>query len=159
MEQWLVLNEEGYEISNLGRVKNPREVILKGSITYNREGKPYRRVKILGHKYLVHRLVLQAFKPIENPENMYCDHIDGNGLNNNLSNLRWATNRQNQYNATWTTTNVYKGVHYDTRLNRWRSDVKIDGIQKGKSFQYFIDAFLWRIKMVKEHYDQLFYKV
>lgn len=157
-ESWLAINEEGYEISNLGRVRNPRHANLRVSIHYNEAGKPYRRVKILGQRYLVHRLVLQAFRPIENPETMFCDHIDGNSLNNNLNNLRWATNRQNQYNATWATTNVYKGVNYDTRGNRWRGYIRIDGREVWKSYLYFVDAFKWRMEMVKKHYDQVFYK-
>ena len=52
-------------------------------------------------KLPVHRLVALAF--IENPENKpTVDHIDRNILNNNLSNLRWATMSEQNKNKQWT---------------------------------------------------------
>lgn len=42
--------------------------------------------------YLVHRLVLSTFT---HNDNLEVNHIDGNKLNNNLSNLEWVTSKEN----------------------------------------------------------------
>ena len=47
------------------------------------------------HRYSVHRLVLENFKPVENIENLQVNHIDGNKKNNNLTNLEWTTSEEN----------------------------------------------------------------
>jgi len=45
--------------------------------------------------YRLHRIIAQTF--IENPENKeQVNHIDGNKLNNAVSNLEWVTNQENQ---------------------------------------------------------------
>jgi len=48
--------------------------------------------------YLVHRLIAQAFLP--NPKHKpQINHIDGNPLNNNISNLEWATAAENNQHS------------------------------------------------------------
>ena len=49
--------------------------------------------------YRVHRLVLMAFKPVENMDNLEVNHIDGDKKNNRLDNLEWCTSSENQQYA------------------------------------------------------------
>ena len=115
-------NYEGYyQISNLGRVKSLNRTVKRSdgrveyrkgtlmktrisnsnkaknknasdreSITLNKDGNT---------KYhLIHRLVAKAFIP--NPENKKTvNHIDGNPLNNIVTNLEWATYSENVKHA------------------------------------------------------------
>lgn len=63
-------------------------------IVYDEEMKPLKRFT-----KQVHRLVLEAFNPIDNMDKMQVNHIDGNKSNNNLYNLEWVTPRENTIHA------------------------------------------------------------
>lgn len=68
----------------------------------------------------VHRLVAKSFVP--NP-NMYTEvnHIDGNKLNNDASNLEWVTSSQNKIHAR--DMNLCKSIKYNMSLaNLIRAD-------------------------------------
>jgi hypothetical protein len=51
----------------------------------------------------------------------YIDHIDGNPSNNRISNLRNATNYENQYNQAKRKNNTsgFKGVSWDKSMKKW----------------------------------------
>lgn len=82
-----------YRISNYDRVMNINTNYIKSTrITNNgyiavtlktRDGKQQQ----IG----IHRLKMIAFNYIDGCENMQVDHINGNKLNNSLSNLEWVT--------------------------------------------------------------------
>jgi hypothetical protein len=62
------------------------------------------------------------------------DHINGDGLDNRRSNLRFATASQNRMNSSksrsQSTTSIYKGVYYEKggkRKKRWRGRIDIGG--------------------------------
>ena len=119
-EQWKPIQEFNgeYEVSNLGRVRSmkryygvvgrimPQTIQRKGyyAVTFWMNNKAYCRK--------VHRLVIEAFTP--NPDNLPCiNHIDGNKLNNHVSNLEWCTYQANMQHA------VRTGL---THPHRWTDD-------------------------------------
>ena len=51
------------------------------------------------HRYSVHRLILENFKPVIGMEKLQVNHKDGNKLNNNLNNLEWTTCKENIQHA------------------------------------------------------------
>ena len=92
-EEWKTLFfDNGYEVSNLGRLRNKRtKVIAKGTIKKN----GYVDVSVNNQNYRLHRLVLQTWCPNEDYEELTVDHINGNRSDNRLENLRWATREEN----------------------------------------------------------------
>ena len=105
-EQWKPIQEFNgeYEVSNLGRVRSmkryygmvgrimPQTIQRTGyyAVTFHMNNKAYCRK--------VHRLVIEAFTP--NPDSLPCiNHIDGNKLNNHVSNLEWCTYQHNMQPA------------------------------------------------------------
>ena len=93
-----VVGYEGlYEVSNFGRVKSikfGKERILKPGTN----GRGYSKVVLCKNgkkkRYLVHRLVAEAFLP--NPNNLpQVNHRDENKLNNNAENLEWCSAKYN----------------------------------------------------------------
>lgn len=91
---------EDYEISNFGncrrKLKNGNYKIIKGSVM-NR-GYKYFQVMRNGirHNFLFHQMVAKCF--IGERNDLDTDHIDRNKLNNNLSNLRYITHKENSCN-------------------------------------------------------------
>ena len=74
-----------------------------------------------GRTIQMHRQILNA------PKDLYCDHINHNGLDNRRANLRLCTPSQNCQNQLPQAgfSSIYKGV---SRLgNRWRAVIKLDG--------------------------------
>lgn len=51
-----------------------------------------------GHRFSVHRLILETFNPVENMQELQVDHINGDIKDNRLENLRWTTCIENLNN-------------------------------------------------------------
>lgn len=86
---WLSPNK--YYVSNYGNLYNSNGI--KMSTSYQNSGYSVvtlRDNKGKTHQLLIHKLVLQTFRPICDNSNMVCMHIDGNIRNNKLDNLKWA---------------------------------------------------------------------
>ena len=101
-----------YEVSSLGKVRSlPRYVACKNNSNRFINGKilnpsvshdGYKYVdlsnKCIKYRFKIHRLIAISF--IDNPKNNpQINHKDGNKLNNNVSNLEWCTNSENQKHA------------------------------------------------------------
>ncbi len=103
IEEWKIIEEfSDYQISNFGRVKSfkvhngSNERILKLKKTSKGYFAAMLYIKDKKRKtYLVHRLVLEAFKPEHSFEKNMCNHIDGNKQNNYVNNLEWCTHTEN----------------------------------------------------------------
>jgi len=100
---------------------------------------------------LMHRLLIDV------PDKMEIDHIDGNPLNNQKSNLRLVTHQQNQMNSQKRkkTSSKYKGVTFDKWTGRWESYIGYNNkkIHLGR-FKSEIDAAKAYNEKAKELYGE-----
>lgn len=105
--------EDFYQVSNIGRVRSVDRVVTfsdgrvrkyKGNVLKLCIGNGgYEQVRLCNggrcNTKSVHRLVLETFKPHVNMDNLDVNHMDGNKLNNHLTNLEWLTRRDNILHA------------------------------------------------------------
>lgn len=98
-KEWkkIVINnqETFYSVSNYGDIRNDSTgTLLQGSIANNGYRMVHLRYRI-NKNCSVHRLVMKAFKPCEDMDELQINHIDGNKLNNYIENLEWSTALEN----------------------------------------------------------------
>jgi hypothetical protein len=121
--------EEFYEVSNCGNVRSKDRLVWRGKSYYKKPGiemrkspttTGYWKIRLtdkngLGKDHKVHRLVAAAFIP--NPEGKpFINHIDGNPLNNHVSNLEWCTQSENMYHA-------YRTGLRKTNFHKYKNDI------------------------------------
>jgi len=95
-----------------------------GNSLYAGRGKHlgYFNGKKKGTTILMHREINKT------PDGFDTDHIDGNGLNNQKSNLRTATRSQNQRNRSRKSPNKsskFKGVSWQKQAGKWHASIRI----------------------------------
>jgi hypothetical protein len=87
----------------------------------------YRRVKHNGVSYRVHRVVWEMHNgPI--PEGLVVDHVNGNGLDNRIENLRLVTLSENQRNTKLrkdSTTGV-RGIGWHKATQKWIATIRVN---------------------------------
>ena len=104
--KWVKINDF-LEVSNFGEVKSHGKII-KGEITSGGYCRVHISHKGVQYKFLVHRLIAEAF--ILNPNRLpEVNHIDGNKQNNSVDNLEWCTRSQNTSHAFKTGLRNYNG--------------------------------------------------
>tara|TARA_R100001530_G_scaffold13251_1_gene12253 strand:+ start:6896 stop:7372 length:477 start_codon:yes stop_codon:yes gene_type:complete len=83
----------------------------------------YPRATISKKQVIAHSLLINC------PKGKVIDHIDGNPLNNQKSNLRVCTYSQNAMNRIRSKDNTsgYKGVYLDKAKNKWRARIMKEG--------------------------------
>ena len=149
----IIAGFETYSVSDHGNVKNNKTARIMKT-RFHPEGYIIVDMRLNKQRYSkrVHILVANAF--IANPDEKACvDHIDNIKSNNNINNLRWATNSENQHNKSMSKNNTsgVKGVVWDKDRNKWRAQITIDGIYIYLgSFTNLDDAKQVRIKRANE---------
>lgn len=84
------------------------------------------RIKLLGNKYLAHRL---AYIYMTGTAPKVIDHINGKPTDNRWCNLRAVTINQNQYNSKRRCDNTsgYKGVNWHSGKGKWVARLSFKG--------------------------------
>lgn len=147
--------EETHQVSNMGRIRSIRnsqggwkQSVLKPSP--RSKDTPYLHITLSVDSSVInlpiHVTVAKVFIP--NPDNKpIVNHIDGNKLNNVVTNLEWATYSENTLHAYSTglinTTNVakaaigkkkgngsiYHNVSWDNTKQKWLASLKDKGVK------------------------------
>jgi len=100
----------------------------------------YMFIRIDSKRYMSHRLAW--FYMTGNWPKYQIDHIDCDKANNRISNLREATNAQNQRNRGRRRDNSsgYKGVSWNSARRKWQSRIKLNGRYKSLGYYDSPDA-------------------
>ncbi len=109
----------------------------KGSVAGGKISDGYMSIMILGTVYQSHRLAW--FYVHGSWPAVHIDHIDCNTSNNKILNLREATPRQNQMNRGKNKNNTsgFKGVSWEKRRGKWRSQIQVG--EKNKFLGHYDD--------------------
>lgn len=113
--------------------------------------KIYIRTNVGRTKLYLHRVLLGLIDP-----EICADHIDGNPLNNQRSNLRPCNQKQNKQNrpACKNSKSKYLGVCPAVKEGKWRAYIRPDEEQKTKTFASEIEAALWYNEMAKFYFGE-----
>ena len=116
-----LVDDEDYEL-----VMQHRWNLVENTTPGQRSG-PYARASwSRSPAVFMHQLIADFPKP---------DHADGDGLNNQRSNLRPATASQNQINRRTWGRSAYRGVCWYKRSSKWNASIQYE--RKSRNLGYF----------------------
>lgn len=112
-----------------GKSWNTRHAGKAAGSVFKQKGKytGYRHVRVCGRNYRVHYIVWLIYHG-RAPEGVI-DHVDGDGTNNKIANLRDATWSENSKNARISLRNTSGicGVRYYPPTRKWAANITSDG--------------------------------
>lgn len=125
-----------------------------GCISATKDGLFYVKVAINKKLYLAHRLAWI----IENgciPDGYEIDHIDHDGTNNAIHNLRLVTSSENKKNRSLVSTNKSgcMGVYFNKKTGRWVAEIVSNGQYFGLGSYNDFDSALKARKEAEEKYN------
>jgi len=165
MEEWKDIEGfPGYQVSNMGYVRSLDRIIKRsnGQTVYNLHLKGIElKQKINGDGYItfpltningkqqyksLHKILANAFIP--NPENKpTVDHINRNKLDNNISNLRWASRSEQCFNRNFPTGKAGEKYITQTR-NTFMVHINNINIRVRKGFKTREEAIAYRDSII-----------
>ncbi|AUS01375.1 hypothetical protein NVP1284A_48 [Vibrio phage 1.284.A._10N.286.55.A5] len=115
-----------------------------GRIKENSSGKRYRTIMLDGKPKYAHRLAWFIFKG-DIDDSMQIDHINGDGLDNRIENLRQVTAAENSKNLRLSKRNTsgFSGVRFCNSYRKWEARIGKENLGYFKSYE---DAVSARIK-------------
>jgi len=121
---------DNYDVSNLGNVRSKRKVL---SPSVNVHG--YKVVSLYANgikkQWKVHQLVALCFLDykFEN-HSIVIDHVNGDKIDNKLSNLKLISQRENRSKLSKKTTSKYTGVYFQKKTRKYTAMIYINGKTK-----------------------------
>ena len=103
-------------------------------------------------RMLMHRMIMNT------PKGLVTDHIDGDGLNNQRSNLRICTTSQNMQNCGVHKNNTsgFKGVQFDKRRGKYIARIRINDTKRIHTKQHDTAELAYKeyCELAKEHHGE-----
>lgn len=109
---------------------------VAGTIKKKDSGAKYLQVWVGGGRFYAHRIIWSMVNGMID-EGMEVDHIDGDGINNRIDNLRLVKSCENRLNQPIPSSNTSGsiGVYWHKKRMKWYSSIKVNG--KSKHLGYF----------------------
>lgn len=147
--------ETGVFTRLVNRSSNALAGSVAGCVASTGKGRKYFVIWIDGKLYYAHRLAWLHVHGRWPDDDV--DHVDGDGTNNKISNLRAATRSQNMMNTFAQRNNKsgFKGVSLDKPNKKWVAKIQVNGHQKHLGlFKTAAEAHAAYVEATTEHHGE-----